>query len=526
MHASAGKFAVTKHFRRCVRISPLRTAVASLDAPSNHPVPVFTSSPAPHFAVPSLSRYHRGTWQPLAIVLCSVLSLAALPQHASSAQDSSAEVPAADETQAVDESAATTESATAEPGVPQQTQNEPPAPGDDVRDDPKALQEALATLPEDVRGEAQAAWDKFVDTGKTLASAMLALRSDQLRYRNGMDQTPDAALRYREQRTRTWQLMQTQFTNAIDLIRYLPSLEAARFVVTMVQYHLENDIYDAETYEAAARLLDLGQNYEFLFLAAARSAVVSGQFDAAKKIYDVLKDEGLKDVDLRLKHQLDVLEQQYKHEQAAIARTDSDKLPHIRVETTQGDVLIELFPDAAPSAVAHFRKLVKEGFYDGMDFSLVSQSLLAMTGDNTDDGRGNTGEFLIDEHGRDESRHGMRGSVVMAKLPIGDGKFIDDSASSQIAILFLPITAMSSTQSVIGRVIEGMDVISKLRRIDPTEKKEQNQIQLPPDAVLKTEIVRYGDDLPDPKYVDLKAEIEKAIKAGLLKPKTPDAAPE
>lgn len=400
------------------------------------------------------------------------------------------------------------------------------APGEDVLDDPAELKKAMDRLPEEVREEAQAAWDLFKETGTELASAMLALRTDQLRYRNGLDQSHDASIRFREQRGRTWDLMQLQFTNALDLIRYIPSIEAARYLVTMVQHRVVNDIYDAETYEAAARLLDFGQNFQFLFLAAARSAVVSGQFEAAKNLYDVLEDERLEDVDLRLKHQLERLEEQYEQEQAAIQRTDPDTLPQIRLETTQGDVLIELFPEAAPSAVAHFRKLVEEGFYDGMDFSIVSHNLLAMTGDGTGDGRGNSGQFLIDEHGRDASRPGLRGSVVMAKLPVGEGKFIENSASSQIAILFLPIPALADTQSVIGRVIDGMDLISKLRRVDPAEKKEQNQIQLPPDAILQAEIVRFGADLPEPEYVDLQAEIEKAVEAGLLKPKTSDAPPQ
>lgn len=521
--------------------------MASLDVPQNHPLPVFTSSDSQHSTASTARRYQSRIWPPVVVILYGVLSFALLSGSAVSAQEPAEELqlaagqsPSGDaelpsgESEAISDDAQSqsvaaaiaAENPTAESDIPEQSREQAPAPGDDIKDDRESLEQALAKLPEDVRDDAQAAWDQFNETGKTLASAMLALRSDQLRYRNGMDQTPDAALRFREQRSRTWQLMQQQFTNAIDMIRYLPSLEAARYVVTMVQYHLEHDIYDAETYEAAARLLDLGQNYEFLFLAAARSAVVAGNFEAAKSIYDVLKDEGLKKADLRLKYQLDVLEEQYDQEQAAIDRTDAANLPHIRIETTQGDVLIELFPDAAPSAVAHFRKLVKDGFYDGMDFSVVSQNLLAMTGDNSGDGRGNSGDFLVDEQGREASRHGLRGSVVMAKLPMSEGKFIENSGSSQIAILFLPISGMSNSQSVIGRVIDGMDIVSKLRRIDPTEKKKQNKIQLPPDTVVKAEIVRYGDDLPEPEYVDLQAEIEKAIKAGLFKPRNPDAAPE
>ncbi len=502
-----------KHFRRWLRTSQVRTALASFAAPRNHEMLVFTSSFYNDSASLAARSYLSRATSPTVLVLCCVISCVVVPARPAVAQG------AAEAAQS-DVAASTPDSSAVETSAPDDLRGQVLTPGKDMLDDPEELKKAIGNLPEDVREDGQAAWDRFRETGETLASAMLALRSDQLRYRNGLDQTSDAAARFREQRKRTWELMQQQFTNALALIRYVPSVEAARYLMTMVQHHLVHDIYDAETYEAATRMLDLGHSFRFLYLAAARSAVVAGQFEAAKNIYDTLEGEELQEVDLRLKHQLDSLEVQYDQEQAAIKRADPDALPHIRLETTQGDVLIELFPDAAPSAVAHFRKLVKEGFYDGLDFSVVTHNLLAMTGDATGDGRGNTGEFLIDEHGREESRPGMRGSVVMAKMSVGEGKFIENSSSSQIAILFLPIPAVSGTQSVIGRVIDGMDVVSNLRRIDPSKKKEQ--IQLPPDAVLRMEIVRFGAELPEPKYVDLQAEIDKAVESGLLKPKTPD----
>jgi peptidylprolyl isomerase len=389
-----------------------------------------------------------------------------------------------------------------------------------IKDDAEALKKAILDLPEEIRAEAQASWDLFEKTDAELATEMLKLRTIQLEYRNGIAQTPAATIAFREQRNATWKAMQKQFTNALDLIRYLPSLEAVSYLVTMVQHRFENDVYDDETFEAAARLLDMGQNFRFLFLAGARSAVVIGDFETAKKIYESLKDEDLEKVDLSLKYQLEKAEEQFKREQTIIERTDANTLPQVRIETTKGEFLIELFPDAAPSAVAHFLKLVEDGFYDRMDFSVVSQNLLALTGDASGDGRGNSGQFLVDEHGHEESRPGLRGSIVMAKIPLGEAKFIENSASSQFAILYLPILSIADTQSVIGRVIEGMDVVSRLRRVDPTKKKEKNEIQLPSDAILSTEIVRPGKELPEPVYVDVQAEIEKAVEAGMIKRKS------
>ncbi|MBB3207621.1 peptidylprolyl isomerase [Rhodopirellula rubra] len=394
-----------------------------------------------------------------------------------------------------------------------------------AKDDPEELKEVLKTLPEEIQPEAQVAWDRFNELDRQLADEMLELRRLQIHYRNGYDQTPAAIIGFREQRNKTWDLMEEQFEAALELMRYLPSVEAVSYVVTMVQHHVENDIYDARTFEAAARLLDIGQNFRFLYLALGRSAVTVGDFDVAKRVYESLSEEDLEKADKNLKYQLEELEQQYKREQEAIAKTDSETLPQVRFETTKGNFVVELFPDAAPSAVGHFLKLVENGFYEGLDFSVVSPNVLALSGDVSGDGRGNSGEFLVDEHTREQARPGLRGSLAMAKIPLGNGEFVENSGSSQFAILYLPIVSMAKNQTVFGRVIDGMDVASRLRRVDPTEKKEKNQIQLPPDAILSAEIIRRGPELPDPVYVDMEAEIQKAVKAGLLKAK-PQAAPQ
>ena len=389
----------------------------------------------------------------------------------------------------------------------------------DVRDDQELMKKMILELPEEVQANAESALNQFQGIGEKLRVAMGELREIQIRYRNDLDRTPVAIIRYREKRNEVWGLMQNEFEAALELIRYLPSPEAASYLATMVQHHFENDIYNEGTFEAAARLLDFGQNYRFLYLAGARSAVATGKFKSARQVYDALKNEDMDDADRQLQFQLDVLEEQFKEEQAAIEASDPATLPQVRFETTMGSFLVELFPETAPSAVAHFLKLVRGGFYDGMDWSVVTPSVLALTGDSSNDGRGNSGEFLIDEHDREGNRHALRGSLIMAKIPLGKGEFIPNSASSQFAIPFLPITSVSTNQTVFGRVVDGMDVVSRLRRVDPTKEKKKNEIQLPPDSIISAEIVRDAEDLPEPNYVDVQKEIEKAVKAGLLRPK-------
>src|SRR5690606_26553899 len=58
------------------------------------------------------------------------------------------------------------------------------------------------------------------------------------------------------------------------------------------------------------------------------------------------------------------------------------------LETTKGPVTIELRPDLAPNHVAHIKKLVREGFYDGVVFHRVIDGFMAQGGDPTGTGMG------------------------------------------------------------------------------------------------------------------------------------------
>lgn len=392
--------------------------------------------------------------------------------------------------------------------------------GGRVRDDAELVAKTMAEMPEDIRKDAKEIYADFRATHEELLASMLKLREIHIRFNNDVDRSREATKAFREQQHKTWDLMQKQMENSVKVFRLLPSPEAASYMVTMVQHHFENDIYDATTFEAAARLIDIGQNYRYLFLTAARAGISTGNFETARKVYDSLQPDELEKVDVSNKHFLDLLEEQYKEEMQRMEKIDREELPQVRFTTTRGDVLLELYPGEAPSTVANFINLVEDGFYDGMDFSQVVPNVLALSGDATGDGRGNSGKFLLDEHDNENSHHALRGSVVMAKIPMSEGQFIENSASTQFAIFFLPVTSASSQQTVFGRVIEGMDRISAMRRIDPS-KTDEKKIKLPPDAIISAEVVRKGPELPEPKYVDVQAELRKAEEAGLIKRKEP-----
>jgi peptidylprolyl isomerase len=223
----------------------------------------------------------------------------------------------------------------------------------------------------------------------------------------------------------------------------------------------------------------------------------------ARRIYAAIEEEKLEDIDRGLLAQMDTLEESYLGEQQVREKERAeDRLPRVRLKTTRGDVVLELFLDNAPSTVSHFIGLVESHFYDGLDFYQVIDHLLALTGDPAGDGGGNSGRMLADEHDRPDARQALRGSLVMAKLPTGmPGKFVPNSASSQFAILFLPLTHLTEQQTVFGHVIEGMDVISSLRRVDPNAEKKKTDVVIPPDRILSAEVIRRPEKLPEPVYI-------------------------
>ncbi|TWU45953.1 putative peptidyl-prolyl cis-trans isomerase [Novipirellula aureliae] len=359
---------------------------------------------------------------------------------------------------------------------------------------------AISSVPTTEEGKAAKA--AFENAEVRLRSSVLKMREIHIRYMNGEDRTPQALEQYRQERINARQLMEEVFEAAYNLLFYVPDSDAAQFVLTMVQHEYDKTNYSERTMRAGSLLLDLNFNQAFLFQAVARSSVCCGDFEIARKIYEYMNPEALEDLDKRFLYQMDILESQWKEELEQRKIDEQSELPRVHIKTTKGDIVVELFLNEAPSAVANFIKLVEEGYYDGLDFHQVLDDLLALTGDETGQGSGNTGQFLVDEHTRENARNAFRGSLAMAKMPMGDGEFVENSASSQFAIFFTPLPFVSENQTVFGRVIEGMDLLTEIRRVDPSKEKKKGEIIMPPDRIIETEVIRKPDSMPEPVYVE------------------------
>ena len=140
------------------------------------------------------------------------------------------------------------------------------------------------------------------------------------------------------------------------------------------------------------------------------------------------------------------------------------------LKLNNGDVKIELFPDVAPNHVKRIKELAEAGKYDNVVFHRVLDGFMAQTGD-VKFGNSSSDDFNL-------SRAGMGGSDLpdlkqeFNNLPHDRGTLSmarssdPDSANSQFFICFKPAPFLDKQYTVFGKVIEGMELVDKIKRGD------------------------------------------------------------
>src|SRR5262249_42783381 len=156
----------------------------------------------------------------------------------------------------------------------------------------------------------------------------------------------------------------------------------------------------------------------------------------------------------------------------------ANDLPRVKLETTKGTIIIELFENEAPQTVGNFVSLVEKKFYDGLTFHRVLGGFMAQGGDPTGTGTGGPGYHILCECFKPEARQHCRGTLSMAHA----GR---DTGGSQFFLTFRPTTHLNGRHTAFGRVIEGMDVLAKLQRRDPQAANPPE-----PDKIVKAKVLR------------------------------------
>lgn len=144
----------------------------------------------------------------------------------------------------------------------------------------------------------------------------------------------------------------------------------------------------------------------------------------------------------------------------------------IQIETTKGVMTVELYDNLVPITADNFKKLVEEGFYDGIRFHRVIEGFMIQGGDPlTKDvnnkarwGTGGPGYNIKDEF-VPSLRHSAKGILSMANAGPNTG-------GSQFFITLAPTPHLNDKHAIFGRIIKGEEVLEAIGST-PTDESDR-----------------------------------------------------
>jgi len=157
---------------------------------------------------------------------------------------------------------------------------------------------------------------------------------------------------------------------------------------------------------------------------------------------------------------------------------DQDKEYTATITTEKGDLVLELYPEAAPLAVNSFVYLARKGFYNDVTFHRVYHNFMAQTGDPTGTGWSGAGyqyrEEIVPELTYDEA--------YMVGVARGQA---EGSSGSQFFITYVPYPSLNGGYTIFGKLIDGIDVFEQI-----TERDADNNPDAPEgDKIISIEII-------------------------------------
>jgi len=152
------------------------------------------------------------------------------------------------------------------------------------------------------------------------------------------------------------------------------------------------------------------------------------------------------------------------------------------IKTNEGKMVVQFWTDAAPDTIQNFKKLARQGFYDGTIFHRIVKGFMIQGGDpNSKDpakesayGQGGPGYQIkaeFNNHSHD------RGVISMARGPD------PDSAGSQFFICLAPVRRLDGQYTTFGKLIKGDDVLDKIGNT-PVEGNAQGEVSKPTKRVV------------------------------------------
>ncbi len=174
--------------------------------------------------------------------------------------------------------------------------------------------------------------------------------------------------------------------------------------------------------------------------------------------------------------------------------------PQVLIETSKGNITVEVFPAQAPQSVGNFLNYVKTGFYDGLIFHRVIPGFMIQTGGMQADMSEKPKNAPI-QNEADNGLKNLRGTLAMART--GD----PHSASSQFFInvadnAFLNHRGQSVEgwgYAVFGRVVDGMDVVDAIVSVPRGNRGPHGDVPVEPIVMKRATVLPEAKALSNPE---------------------------
>lgn len=284
------------------------------------------------------------------------------------------------------------------------------------------------------------------------------------------------------------------------------------FLLYTLQYFMQHSMYE-DAMKMSGILLNSKITNPYVIRAAAFSALYTQKYDTVRSLLEKIQKLGIMD-EFKLEQSdfryLPILEQLWEREKQLYLKDEQSDLPRVVLYTTKGEIEILLYEDQAPNTVANFIWLVEKGFYNRIDFDIVSCERMAHVGgteqfkrvDNNPNstrylqpiirGNGTPGYVIPDEFRAfdmetktfpEDARFFWRGTVamdLMGQMP--------NSAGCQFFIQFKPDVEKIGRYTPFGRVVRGMDALCRLQQRNPAGAVTLATLPTP-DKIIEAKVI-------------------------------------
>lgn len=168
------------------------------------------------------------------------------------------------------------------------------------------------------------------------------------------------------------------------------------------------------------------------------------------------------------------------------------KNPIVTMETSEGTIKIELYPEIAPNTVNNFIDLVNKGFYNGLSFHRVIRGFMIQGGCPEGTGIGGPGYSIAGEFSHNGFKNDLKheaGVISMARA------YSPNSAGSQFFIMHEKSPHLDGEYAAFGKVIEGMDIVNNIAET----QTDRSDMPLEPKVMLNVTVDVFGENYDAPK---------------------------